>query len=175
MRRDEERWHVPGEGGLSALAAQAGLQEHWVDAYGVPRRVSSDTLRSLLDSMGLPGGTAARVRESRAAVESIGSRPELLVGYAGGAVRLPGLPLGPCLLEPEEGSAPQAGLRIACDESGAWLRAPSQPVPAAPAVRRIRPARHRAVPLRDRCQPHAGAPRTVVGRGGPDLQPSHDR
>ncbi|HET8703526.1 4-alpha-glucanotransferase [Castellaniella sp.] len=127
MRRDEERWHVPGEGGLSALAAQAGLQEHWVDAYGVPRRVSSDTLRSLLDSMGLPGGTAARVRESRAAVESIGSRPELLVGYAGGAVRLPGLPLGPCLLEPEEGSAPQAGLRIACDESGAWLRAPSQP------------------------------------------------
>src|SRR5690606_5381595 len=127
MRRDEEHWHVPGEGGLSALAAQAGLQEHWVDAYGVPRRVSSDTLRSLLDSMGLPGGTAARVRESRAAVESIGSRPELLVGYAGGAVRLPGLPLGPCLLEPEEGSAPQAGLRIACDESGAWLRPPPQP------------------------------------------------
>ncbi|CDM24703.1 4-alpha-glucanotransferase (amylomaltase) [Castellaniella defragrans 65Phen] len=126
--------HAGGPGGaagdgLSALAARAGLQECWTDAAGAARRVSPDTLRALLRSMGLPCATAADIRDSRAAVEApaIPGLPALRVGRAGGRLFLPGLPPGDCLLEAEGGGAPPHAVRLAGGPSGAWLRAPLQP------------------------------------------------
>lgn len=104
--------------GLSALAARAGLQEHWMDARGVPRRVSPDTLRALLRSMGLPAGTAADIRASMAAAGAP-DPGRLRVGRAGDSLPLAGLPAGNCLLEPEDGRTPAQALRIADDGSAA--------------------------------------------------------
>lgn len=45
--------------GLSELAAEAGIAEHWTDASQRPCHVSPDTLRALLAAMDLPADSEA--------------------------------------------------------------------------------------------------------------------
>lgn len=53
------------EDGLSALAADAGIAEHWTDARQRPKRVAPDTLRALLKAMDLPADSAHDIAHSR--------------------------------------------------------------------------------------------------------------
>lgn len=54
---------------LSQLAQLAGIQEHWTDAGGTRRRVSPDTLRVMLEALGLPAGTPEQLRDSTARMQ----------------------------------------------------------------------------------------------------------
>ncbi|WP_088140601.1 4-alpha-glucanotransferase [Achromobacter xylosoxidans] len=76
---------------LSALAAKAGIGEHWTDARQRPQRVSPDTLRLLLEGMGLPAGNAHDIRDSdhRLGLELRARLPPLLVARSGMAAFLP--------------------------------------------------------------------------------------
>jgi len=93
---------------LSALAARAGIAEHWTDARQRPQRVSADTLRLLLACMDLPASSAEDIRESdhRLSVEHAGVLPPLLAARSGMATPLP--------------PAARGRYRIVC-ESGAIL------------------------------------------------------
>jgi len=53
---------------LSALAAEAGLHEHWEDVEGRTQQVAPETLRAVLSAMDLPAADATQARESRAAL-----------------------------------------------------------------------------------------------------------
>ncbi|WP_419343384.1 4-alpha-glucanotransferase [Achromobacter sp. PD1] len=80
-----------GDPALSALAAKAGIAEHWTDARQRPRQVSPDTLRLLLEGMGLPAGNAHDIRDSdhRLGVELGARLPPLLVARSGMPASLP--------------------------------------------------------------------------------------
>lgn len=54
---------------LLLLADAAGLQTVWRDALGVPHRVGEDTLRAVLEALGLACGGPAQCRESLAALD----------------------------------------------------------------------------------------------------------
>lgn len=80
-----------GDPALSALAAKAGIAEHWTDARQRPRQVSPDTLRLLLEGMGLPAGNTDDIRDSdhRLGVELGARLPPLLVARSGMPASLP--------------------------------------------------------------------------------------
>lgn len=80
-----------GDPALSALAAKAGIGEHWTDARQRPQRVSPDTLRLLLEGMGLPAGNAHDIRDSdhRLGLELRARLPPLVVARSGMAAFLP--------------------------------------------------------------------------------------
>ncbi len=50
---------------LASLASEAGLAIDWTDAFGKKQRVSPDTLRAVLGSLGYLSGNANAIRESR--------------------------------------------------------------------------------------------------------------
>ncbi len=108
---------------LSALAAQAGIAEHWTDARRQPRRVAPDTLRAILAALELPAGSPRQIRDSRRrlAAEDARSLPPLLVARAGGMVEVPG-PAGRYRIRCESGRAEEGALRP--DEA---LRVPDEP------------------------------------------------
>ncbi|HXE19932.1 MAG TPA: 4-alpha-glucanotransferase [Castellaniella sp.] len=114
---------------LSALAAEAGLQEHWIDARRRPQRVSPDTLRALLHAMGLPCDSPADLRASRAEMKSrrAGARASLIVGHVGEPLLLPASAVGHCLLV-AEGDSPsaQSPQTIVC-AAGNRMLAPATP------------------------------------------------
>ncbi|HUH39455.1 MAG TPA: hypothetical protein VL024_01160, partial [Castellaniella sp.] len=56
--------HSNNDEAVRALAARAGLQEHWIDAHGHPRQVELQTLRALLTAMGRPCQTREDIRAS---------------------------------------------------------------------------------------------------------------
>ena len=58
---------VPGS--LADLAQRAGFEVTWTDAHGKSREVEPDTLRTLLDALGLPCAKPAQLRASIAALE----------------------------------------------------------------------------------------------------------
>src|SRR5882672_6769687 len=69
---------------LFALATKAGLEIDWVDAAGEPHSVSPDTLRKVLDALGLASGSAAQIAESSAKLDEQRHRqPPLVTAWAG--------------------------------------------------------------------------------------------
>lgn len=69
---------------LCALATKAGLEIDWVDAGGEPHSVSPDTLRKVLDALGLASGSAAQIAESGAKLdEQRHKQPPLVTAWAG--------------------------------------------------------------------------------------------
>src|SRR5882672_8221207 len=68
---------------LFALATKAGLEIDWVDAAGEPHSVTPETLRKVLEALGLPSAGAAQIGESRAKLDEQRHRPPLVTAWAG--------------------------------------------------------------------------------------------
>ncbi|CUJ13411.1 4-alpha-glucanotransferase [Achromobacter aegrifaciens] len=113
-----------GDPALSALAAKAGIAEHWTDARQRPQQVSPDTLRLLLEGMGLPAGNAHDIRDSdhRLGVELGARLPPLLVARSGMAAFLPACARGRYRIVCESGQTSDG--EVADDGS---LIAPQEP------------------------------------------------
>ncbi|WP_240669523.1 hypothetical protein [Achromobacter spanius] len=123
--------------GLSELADEAGIAEHWTDAGQRPRRVSPDTLRALLAAMDLPADSEADIRDSRqrlAALSAQAHLPAMLVALPGEAVPLPPDCAGTYRIEPSSGPA-LSGRTTAGQDAAATLRAPTTPA-TTPCTRR---------------------------------------
>ncbi|MGV2862630.1 4-alpha-glucanotransferase [Achromobacter sp. AGC39] len=94
--------------GLSELAADAGIAEHWTDADKRPQRVSPDTLRALLAAMDLPAESEADIRDSRQRLADMQARsrlPAMLIAVTEEAVFLPRDCAGAYRIEPPAGPA----------------------------------------------------------------------
>lgn len=75
---------------LLQLAEAAGLHPAWRDAAGVERRVGGDTLRAVLEELGLSCGSAAQCRDSLAWLQAQeGENDTLILAREGGPVILP--------------------------------------------------------------------------------------
>jgi len=82
---------------IRELARAAGLAETWTDALGITQQVAIDSLRRILDALGLPTATSGDIEASRHRLAPPGSLPPLvtmtshsrltLPGRAGGAAR----------------------------------------------------------------------------------------
>ena len=74
---------------LASLAEAAGVASRWLDVHGKWHDVTPETLRVVLSALGLPGGTAAEMAESRAAlVADAAALPPLVTATAGKAASL---------------------------------------------------------------------------------------
>ncbi|MFD4836670.1 4-alpha-glucanotransferase [Achromobacter sp. NPDC058515] len=113
---------------LSALAAEAGIAEHWIDARQRPRRLSADTLRALLAALALPSESEQDIRDSRQrlASEAGDALPPLLVTRSRARTPLPGAAHGPYRIVCESGRVIDGNT---VDEAGAapFLDAPDEP------------------------------------------------
>lgn len=114
---------------LSALAAEAGLQEYWIDARQRPQRVSPDTLRALLRAMGLPCDTPADLRASRAEMKSrrAGAHASLIVGHVGEPLSLPASAAGHCVLVREDDPSSAQNSQTFVRVPGNRMQAPAAP------------------------------------------------
>jgi 4-alpha-glucanotransferase len=94
------------------LAREAGIANEWTDAGDKPRRVSVETLRSILTALELPCATKADIAESRARLREYAGRSRaFLTAMAGSAIPLPGLPDGETAeLVLESGKCPTVAL-----------------------------------------------------------------
>src|SRR5437763_8943878 len=69
---------------LEHFAARAGLEVHWTDAAGKPRKVAPDVLRQVLAAIGYPVTTAGDVPTSEHRLQTDQqSIPPLLTAWAG--------------------------------------------------------------------------------------------
>ncbi|MFL6587502.1 MAG: 4-alpha-glucanotransferase [Luteimonas sp.] len=107
---------------LHALAATAGLQRDWVDADGASRTVDDAALHAILDAMHIPAHDAARMRDSRRAIEASRSRTRVRTAQAGAEVWIGAVRGGALELVHEDG----AGIVLRVDDAGI-VRAPSRP------------------------------------------------
>lgn len=113
---------------LSALAAEAGIAEHWTDARQRPQRLSPDTLRALLAALALPAESSADIRDSRQrlATEIAEALPPLLVSRCNGRAELPLSARGPYRMVCESGRIVDGDIRV--DRGGRpFLNAPAEP------------------------------------------------
>ena len=55
---------------LRQLAVKAGIAPRWTEQTGAEREVSAQSLRVILQALGLPAGTDADLRQSLATVEA---------------------------------------------------------------------------------------------------------
>ncbi|KCB45015.1 4-alpha-glucanotransferase [Bordetella hinzii] len=117
---------TPTSRAIRALAAQAGLQEHWTDARQQPRQVAIDTLRRLLDAMGLACASEADIQASRARLRAPGHKG-LVIGRAGEPLALPARAAGDCWLVPEDDATAARRVRPERAAGGSALRAPQTP------------------------------------------------
>ncbi|MBB1593235.1 4-alpha-glucanotransferase [Achromobacter sp. UMC46] len=121
--------NAPAQSALSALAADAGIVEDWTGADHRPRRVSTDTLRALLDAMDLPAGTDAEIRDSQQRLSAASAQhrlPPMLIALPGETVPLPADCAGACHMQTP--SQPPIAVRTATGADGApTLRAPATP------------------------------------------------
>ena len=121
--------NTPAQNALSALAAEAGIIEDWMGADQRPRRVSPDTLRSLLDAMDLPANSDADIRDSRhrlAAASAQSHLAPMLIALAGDTVELPGHCAGVCQMQTPSQS--RVAVRTASAADGTTtLVAPAEP------------------------------------------------
>lgn len=76
---------------LQQLAQLAGIAPHWTDAFGEGRDVDADTLRTMLDALGLPTATRADSRNSAEALQHTSplELPPLITAFESEAVALP--------------------------------------------------------------------------------------
>ncbi|MDF3034989.1 MAG: malQ [Paucimonas sp.] len=80
------------EEAIYRLAEAAGLSRHWRDAAGRPQQVMPETLRKILEKLGLPCGDEGQCRDSEASLKTSvdGNRlPPLLTGSTAQALTLP--------------------------------------------------------------------------------------
>jgi 4-alpha-glucanotransferase len=75
---------------IRQLAREAGLAETWTDALGIPQQVSIDSLRRILDALGLPTATSGDMEASRQKVGPLKTLPPLVTMTAGSRLVLPG-------------------------------------------------------------------------------------
>ncbi|SSW72657.1 4-alpha-glucanotransferase [Achromobacter veterisilvae] len=112
--------------GLPELAAMAGIAEYWTDARRRPQRVSADTLRALLTSLGLPAASASDVRESAQRLAEDAARlPPLLAARGGASLALPSSARGPCRIHCESGRVVEG--RVVPAQAGPVLAVPDEP------------------------------------------------
>lgn len=107
---------------LAALADTAGVAREWTDASGDQKGVTDDSLRAVLNALGLPCNTARQCRESQAgllAIHAAGLLPPLITATCGIPGRLP-LPASvagtPCRIELENGGVIESTVTL--DDGG---------------------------------------------------------
>ena len=75
---------------LHALAQAAGVAPRWQDVHDRWHEIGDDTLRSVLDALGLPGRSAGQIAESRAELLARGATlPPLITATLGLPVAVP--------------------------------------------------------------------------------------
>lgn len=74
---------------IRELARAAGLAESWTDALGVSQQVSVDSLRRILDALGLPTATSGDRETSRQKLGPPSTLPPLTTMKVGGRLTLP--------------------------------------------------------------------------------------
>lgn len=80
------------DGNLQRLAAAAGIEVTWTDAYGQPQTATTDALRAILEALALPCGSASQTADSLAHVQrrlTLADMPPLITAVVDCAVRLP--------------------------------------------------------------------------------------
>ncbi len=95
------------EAELTALAEEAGIAPRWRDVRGQTQQVAPETLRHVLQAMGLPAASAGDIADAREALRRWGQRlPPLLTAPCGAdGVAIPGAQVGHRFrLELEDGS-----------------------------------------------------------------------
>ena len=114
--------------GLSALALEAGIAEHWTDARRQPRRVAPDTLRAMLAALDLPAATAQDIRDSRQrlAEQAAAALPPLLIARGKDETPLPRDAAGPYRIVCESGRVVDGDIRTGADGQPC-LVAPDEP------------------------------------------------
>ena len=119
--------------GLSALALDAGIAEHWTDARQRPQRVAPDTLRALLAAMDLPAGTARDIDDSRRrlAEQAADVLPPMLVTRCNARTVLPKTARGPYRVLCESGRILDGHIQAGAD------RVPFMIAPAEPGYHRL--------------------------------------
>ena len=75
---------------IRQLARAAGLAETWTDALGIPQQVSIDSLRRILDALGLPTATSGDIEASRQKLGRSNTLPPLVTMKVGSRLTLPG-------------------------------------------------------------------------------------
>lgn len=97
---------------LIQLALEAGLQPEWIDATGTPQLVSEETLRSVLDALGLPAGTPDQIAGSHVQLTELRRRgaEACVTGKVGRPVALPETISGPAELNLENGETRRVDL-----------------------------------------------------------------
>ncbi len=75
---------------IRELARAAGLAETWTDALGIPQQVSIDSLRRILDALGLASATSGDIEASRQKLGPPNTLPPLIAMKAGSRLTLPG-------------------------------------------------------------------------------------
>ncbi|MNP95407.1 4-alpha-glucanotransferase [compost metagenome] len=116
------------DGELSALAAAAGIFEHWTDARQRSRRVAPATLRALLDALDLPADSPQAIRDSRqrVAAQAADALPPVIVTRIDETAPLPRAARGPYRIVCESGRIVEGEIRI--DRDGQpCLSAPDEP------------------------------------------------
>jgi len=114
--------------GLSALALDAGIAEHWTDARQRPQQVSPDTLRALLAAMDLPAGTAGDIEDSRRrlAEQAADALPPMLVTRCNARTVLPQSARGPYRILCESGRILDGHIQAGADRVP-FMVAPDEP------------------------------------------------
>jgi len=77
---------------LETLAERAGFEVEWQDAHKITQRVPENTLRILLEKLGLPCGNATQIKQSMAAVDAEASGrklPPLITAEVDRGIALP--------------------------------------------------------------------------------------
>jgi len=114
--------------GLSALALDAGIAEHWTDARQRPQRVAPDTLRALLAAMDLPAGTERDIDDSRRrlAEQAADVLPPMLVTRCNARTVLPKTARGPYRVLCESGRILDGHIQAGADRVP-FMIAPDEP------------------------------------------------
>ena len=98
------------DAGLTKLAEAAGVAPRWRDVHGEWHDVTPQTLRAVLDALGLPADTNSAVQDSLASLQQGATLLPLVTAQAGQPTRLP-IPAGPFRLTMEDGSTHDGLLR----------------------------------------------------------------
>lgn len=111
---------------LRKLARAVGLMADWEDANGNKKTIAPDTLRTLLDKLGYPAGSAAQIKESLSGLQAArrAEPPPLVTAALGVSTRIP-LPAGRYRLTAADGTTVEG--EATPSPGGARITAPSLP------------------------------------------------
>ena len=106
---------MSGGDDIRRLARAAGLAETWTDAGGVPQQVSLESLRRILDALGLPAVTPADIEDSHRRLAPQGGLPPMVTMQAGSRLTLPRQGAARGLLTYEDGGSASLRFSIRAD------------------------------------------------------------